>query len=79
MISYNFANRSEVRELRDSLKNIVLFEDRRVARPYYKMEEGRVVLAAWARIRSMVGVISEEIESFFTAFAGGLGPERIPC
>jgi len=43
------------------------------------MEEGSVVFAAWVGIHSMVGVISEEIESFFTAFAGGLGPERIPC
>ena len=79
VISYNLTNRSEVTKLRDSLETIVLFEDWGVARPYYKMEAGRVVLAAWGRIHSMVGVVPEEIESFFTAFAGGFGPERIPC
>ena len=79
VISYNLANRSEVTKLRDSLETMVLFEDWGVARPYYKMEEGRVVLAAWGRIHSMVDVIPVEIESFFTAFAGGFGPERIPC
>jgi len=79
VVSYNFANPAQVTELRDALQDLDLFEDWGVARPYDKLEDGQIALTAWGRISPMKGVSSIEMEQFFEAFAGNLGPERIPC
>ncbi len=79
VVSYNFANPAQVTELRDVLQDMELFGVWGVGRPYDKIEDGQVVLTAWGRMHPMIGVRSGEIESFFIAFAGELGPERVPC
>ena len=79
VVSYNFANPAQVTDLRDALEDLDLFEDWGVARPYDKIGDGQVVLTAWGRMHPMIGVRSGEIEQFFEAFAGELGPETVPC
>jgi hypothetical protein len=79
VVSYNFANPALVTELKDGLEDLEEFEDWGVARPYDKIEDGQVVLTAWGRMLPMRGVRSGEIQQFFEAYAGELGPERIAC
>jgi hypothetical protein len=50
-----------------------------VARYYDKLPSGQVAVAAWQVLDTMDGVDSDRIERFFEAYAGNLGPEKIPC
>ena len=61
------------------LDDVDLFEDWGVARPYDRIADGQVALTAWGRVHTMTGVNPGEIELFFEAFAGSLGPERFTC
>ncbi|NQW23053.1 MAG: DUF3105 domain-containing protein [SAR202 cluster bacterium] len=79
VVSYNFANPAQVTELRQVLDGVAQFKDWGVARAYDKIPEGQVALAAWGRLDTIQGVSAPEIESFFEAFAGLMGPETVAC
>ena len=79
VVSYNFANPAEVTELRKVLDGVAQFKDWGVARSYDKISEGQVALAAWGRLDTLQGVSAPEIEAFFEAFAGLMGPETVAC
>ena len=55
------------------------FGDWGVARFYDKIPEGQVAVSAWGRLGTYQGVAVGEIQLFFEAYAGLLGPERITC
>ena len=79
VVSYNFANPAQVTALREVLEEIPLFEYWGVARPYDKIPEGQVALAAWGRLHFTSLVNPEEIDVFFRSLAGILGPEHVTC
>jgi len=79
VVSYNFTNPAQTTELRDALDDVDQFEDWGIARPYDRISDGQVALTAWGRVHTMTGVNPGEIELFFEAFAGSLGPERFTC
>jgi hypothetical protein len=79
VVSYNFTNPAQVTELRQILRTVPEFEDWGVARFYDKIPEGQVAVSAWGRLGTYQGVAVGEIQLFFEAYAGQLGPERITC
>ena len=83
VVSYNLANPAEVTELRNFLENLGQFDEWGVARSDDEISEGHIVLAAWGRMATYDGVLTQEstrdIEFFFRAHAGLLGRERVPC
>jgi hypothetical protein len=79
VVSYNFANPAQVTGLRDALEDIELFDDWGVARPYGRMADGQVAIAAWGHLHTMDGVSPGELALFFEALAGVNGPERFTC
>ena len=79
VVSYNFTNPAQTTELREALDDLFMFEEWGVARPYDRIPDGQVALTAWGRVHTMTGVNPEEINLFFKAFAGILGPERFTC
>jgi hypothetical protein len=79
VVSYNFTNPAQTTELREALDDVDQFDEWGVARPYDRIPDGQVSLTAWGRVHTMAGVNPEEIELFFEAFAGSLGPERFTC
>lgn len=79
VVSYNFTNPAQTTELRQALDDVDLFEDWGVARPYDRIADGQVALTAWGRVHTMTGVNPGEIERFFEAFSGELGPEQFTC
>ncbi len=79
VVSYNFTNPAQVTELRQVLDGVRQFGSWGVARSYDKIQDGSVALTAWGRLAITQDFHAAEIELFFEAFAGLLGPERIPC
>ena len=79
VVSYNFTNPAQTTELRQVLDGVARFGDWGVARSYDKIPDGQIALAAWGRLDTFQGVAAGKIELFFEAFAGLMGPERIPC
>ena len=79
VVSYNFANPALTTSLREALEDVDEFEDWGIARPYAKIPVGQVALSTWGMLHTMDGVNPGEIELFFEAFAGALGPERFSC
>ena len=79
VVSYNFTNPAQVSELRQVLDGMDQFQNWGVARSYDKIPDGQVALSAWGRLATAKGVAAGEIEFFFEAFAGLMGPERIAC
>ena len=79
VVSYNFTNPAQVTGLRDALEDIELFDDWGVARPYDRIADGQVAIAAWGHLHIMNGVSPGELAVFFEALAGVNGPERFTC
>ena len=79
VVSYNFTNPAQVTGLRDALEDIELFDDWGVARPYDRIADGQVAIAAWGHLHIMNGVSPGELALFFEALAGLNGPERFTC
>ena len=79
VVSYNFTNPAQVTGLRDALEDIELFDDWGVARPYDRIADGQVAIAAWGHLHTMNGVSPGELALFFEALAGVNGPERFTC
>ena len=75
VVSYNLATPEEVEQLRGVFEDIGLSNVHGIARHYTKIPEGSVVLTAWGVSDQMDGVDKERIETFFTTYAGTLGPE----
>ena len=61
------------------LNTIALAQEWGVTRFYDKIPEGMVVVAAWGRRARMPGFDLDGLASFFAAYAGAVGPERIAC
>ncbi|PKB69501.1 MAG: hypothetical protein BZY77_04860 [SAR202 cluster bacterium Io17-Chloro-G5] len=79
VVSYNFTNPAQVTGLRDALEDIELFDDWGVARPYDRIADGQVAIAAWGHLHTMNGVSPGELALFFEALSGVNGPERFTC
>jgi hypothetical protein len=79
VVSYNLAAGEDVELLRNVIDSLGLAAVWGVTRSYDKVPEGTVALAAWGRLDAVRGVDRGRISSFFDAYAGNLGPERIPC
>jgi hypothetical protein len=79
VVSYNFTNPAQVTGLRDALEDIELFDDWGVARPYDRIADGQVAIAAWGHLHIMNGVSPGELALFFEGLAGVNGPERFTC
>ena len=79
VVSYNFTNPAQVTGLRDALEDIELFDDWGVVRPYDRIADGQVAIAAWGHLHTMNGVSPGELALFFEALAGVNGPERFTC
>ena len=61
------------------MNTIALAQEWGVTRFYDKIPEGMVVVAAWGRRARMPGFDLDGLASFFAAYAGAVGPERIAC
>ncbi len=79
VVSFNLSTSEEVGRLRKALEEIDNSADWGISRSYDRIPPGTVALAAWGVSDTMSGIIPERIRSFFEAFAGEQGPERIPC
>ena len=79
VVSYNLATEGEVDQLRQAMGDIGLANVWGITRSYDKIPEGQVALTTWGVIDTMVGIDPDRIERFFEAYAGGIGPESIPC
>jgi hypothetical protein len=79
VVNYNLTSEAEVQRLRDLFNNIGEANIWGIARFYDKIPEGTVVLTAWGVMDTMQGIDEERIRNFFEAYAGNLGPERVPC
>jgi hypothetical protein len=79
IVSYNLATSKEVAELREAFDDIDLAAVWGLARPYRRIPEGTVAVAAWGVLDTMQGVDQDRMEDFFEAYAGVTGPERIVC
>ena len=79
IVSFNLKTSKEVGRLRNALEEIDISADWSISRAYDRIPAGTVALTAWGVSDTMTGVIPERIRSFFEAFAGEVGPERIPC
>ena len=79
VISYNLPLDSDIGALRRVLNDIGLNNVWGVARDYDQIPTGQVGLSAWGVNDTFLGVDEARIIQFFEAYAGSLGPERIPC
>ena len=79
VISYNLPLESEISALRRALNDIGLNKVWGVARAYGGIPTGQVSLSTWGVNDTFLGVDEARISRFFEAYAGSLGPERIPC
>jgi len=79
VVSYNLPEEQDIAALRRAMGSIALAEEWGVTRFYDKIPEGMVAVAAWGRRARMPGVDLDGLASFFPAFAGVVGPERIAC
>jgi len=79
VISYNLPLESDISALRNALGNIGLSRVWGIARAYDQIPTGQVALSTWGVSDTFLGVDEERIERFFEAYAGNLGPERVPC
>jgi len=79
VVSYNLPEEQDIAALRRALAGIDLAEEWGVTRFYDKIPEGMVAVAAWGRRARMPGFDLDGLASFFAAYAGAVGPERIAC
>ena len=79
VVSYNLSDEQGIAALRAAVNSIALAEGSGVIRFYDKIPEGTVAVAAWGRRARMPGSELGGLASFFAAFAGEVGPERIAC
>ncbi|MCH8225675.1 MAG: DUF3105 domain-containing protein [Chloroflexi bacterium] len=79
VVSYNVSAELDIATLRSALDAISLAEEWGVTRFYDKIPESMVVVAAWGRMTRMPIFDLDGMASFFAAYAGALGPERIAC
>lgn len=79
VVSYNLPSDGQVDQLRGALEAVGLSKIWGVARSYDKLPSGTVALAAWGVLDTMQGVDGERIMTFFEAYSGILGPEKIAC
>ena len=79
VVSFNLTTSEEVGRLHEALEYIDLSADWGISRTYDRIPPGTVALAAWGVSDTMSGIDPERIRTFFEAFAGALGPEKIPC
>ena len=79
VVSYNLATLEQVNLLRAGFRESSFSREWGVARFYDKISAGTVVVTAWGGLDTMNGIDLERIETFFKTYAGGLGPEKIPC
>ncbi len=79
IVSYNLPDTAEVAKLRDVMGGIAASHVWGITRSYDKIPPGQVALTAWGVLDTMEGVDGERITEFFDAYAGGLGPETVPC
>ena len=79
VVSYNFSEKQDIAALRRTLAGIDLAEEWGVTRFYDKIPEGTVAVTAWGMRARMPGSDLDGLASFFAAFAGEVGPERIAC
>ena len=79
IVSYNLATSEEVARLRAAYDDIGPAAVWGLARPYKKIPEGTVAVAAWGVLDTMEGVDRDRLAGFFETYAGATGPERIVC
>ena len=84
VLSYNLTETQAVEDLKRIWRGLPGVEQWGVARFYDQIPAGTVALAAWGRLETISGADVfpgglRQIASFFTANAGNMGPERIPC
>ena len=79
VVSYNLSEEQDIDALRSALASIGLAAEWGVTRSYDKIPEGMVVVAAWGWRARMPGEDLDGMASFFAAYAGKVGPERIAC
>jgi hypothetical protein len=84
VVSYNLPNQADVDRLRSALNGVNGWGIWGVARPYDKVPEGTVALAAWGVLLTLQGIDEAQIRAFFNAYAGVGGPpqgspERVTC
>ena len=79
VVSYNLPAEEDVSALRDAVNDIGLNRVWGVSRPYSGIEPGQIVLNTWGVMDSFSGVDKDRIGTFFEAYSGVMGPERIPC
>ncbi len=79
VVSFHLLDQRETELLRSVLSTIPLAEEWGVTRFYDKIPEGTVAVALWGRRARMPGADRDGLASFFAAYAGVVGPERIEC
>ena len=79
VVSYNLTTPEEVDQLRTAVEGIDLYDEWGLTRFYSEIPEGTVALATWGALDTIEGIDRERMNQFFSAYAGTLGPEQIPC
>lgn len=79
VVNYNITDPAQLDQLRQVIGGIGLAKLWGITRSYDKIPEGQVALTAWGIIDTMDSVDQGRIERFFEAYAGNMGPERVPC
>lgn len=79
VVSYNLTSPTEIADLVMAVDNITEFGEWGILRPYPYIAAESVAITAWGVIDIIEGVDPDRIATFFDAYAGQLGPERIAC
>ena len=79
VVSYNLATTEEIDQLRTALESIEFYDQWGLTRSYDKIPQGTVALATWGVLDTIEGIDPDRMNSFFSTYAGNLGPEQIPC
>lgn len=79
VVSYNLATEDEVDQLRSAISSIGLSNIWGVTRFQSELPLGQVTASAWGVLDEMTGIDRDRLSTFFTTYAGTLGPERLVC
>ena len=86
IISHNLSSREEIERLEQLAEELPDFNTWGIVRPYLKIDEGTVAIAAWGVIDEVGGLDEERIRRFYEAYLGNRFSEEtrrlgrsIPC
>jgi hypothetical protein len=85
VMSYNLTDPADITRLEEVHDNLTSSGSWLVTRPYSKIPEGAIAMAAWGVLDQFTGIDEERIERFFDAYKGNRFSEEaganggMPC